>query len=223
VSLIQSGDHVQLGLTGYSRIDITVDYHQTSQRRNTGLTINCWPVLLDHYKFTYAVTVLCGNQLLYPHINGRGSVRLTILILLFVSAQVVAQLPTLPADTRLLHIPILEIQIGEDKFYFEIDLLGAEDLSSFALTGAAGIDIQTYDRDDWPHWKDFDGDCQNTRHELLIAESLWNVTFTSESNCTTNTGIWVGPYTGEVFTFASDVDIDHVIPLKYAHDHGGNI
>ena len=26
-----------------------------------------------------------------------------------------------------------------------------------------------------------------------------------------------------VFTNASDVDIDHVIPLKYAHDHGGAI
>lgn len=33
--------------------------------------------------------------------------------------------------------------------------------------------------------------------------------------------MWIGPYTGQVFTIASDVDIDHIIPLKYAHDHGG--
>jgi 3-isopropylmalate dehydratase small subunit len=35
------------------------------------------------------------------------------------------------------------------------------------------------------------------------------------------TGIWLGPFTGEVFTLASDVDIDHIIPLRYAHGHSG--
>ena len=35
------------------------------------------------------------------------------------------------------------------------------------------------------------------------------------------TGRWIGPYTGEVFTLASDVDIDHIIPLSYAHSYGG--
>jgi len=28
--------------------------------------------------------------------------------------------------------------------------------------------IPDYDRDDWPHWEDFDRDCQHTRQELLI-------------------------------------------------------
>jgi len=40
--------------------------------------------------------------------------------------------------------------------------------------------------------------------------------------CTVETGKWIGPYTGETFTLASDVDIDHIIPLKYAYDHGGS-
>ena len=79
----------------------------------------------------------------------------------------------------------------------------------------------TYNRDEWTHWLDFDGDCQNTRHELLIATSLIEVTFTNETNCTVASGLWIGAFTGQVFTKASDVDIDHVIPLKYAHDHGG--
>jgi hypothetical protein len=78
-----------------------------------------------------------------------------------------------------------------------------------------------YSRSEWSHWSDFDDDCQNTRHELLITSSLIEVTFTNDSNCTVATGLWIGAFTGLVFTKASDVDIDHVIPLKYAHDHGG--
>ena len=85
----------------------------------------------------------------------------------------------------------------------------------------AGAQPADYDRSEWRHWQDFDRDCQNTRHELLIRESLDYVTFTNDRRCSVATGRWVGPYTGLTFTRASDVDIDHIIPLKYAHDHGG--
>ncbi|WKT61984.1 DUF1524 domain-containing protein [Microbulbifer thermotolerans] len=29
------------------------------------------------------------------------------------------------------------------------------------------------------------------------------------------------PYTGHFFTKASDLDVEHIVPLKWAHDHGG--
>ena len=39
--------------------------------------------------------------------------------------------------------------------------------------------ISEYDRDDWNHWIDENGDCQNTRHEVLIEESFETVTYLS--------------------------------------------
>ena len=96
---------------------------------------------------------------------------------------------------------------------------------SGAPEGIADADTQVsirYQRDDWPHWSDEDGDCQNTRQELLILSSLAPVTFTSERGCTVASGQWLDPYTGNTYTQASDVDIDHVVPLAYAHAAGGS-
>jgi len=80
--------------------------------------------------------------------------------------------------------------------------------------------IPDYDRSDWKHWIDSDHDCQNTRHELLLRESLEPVTFKTELKCNVATGLWFGQYLGVVFTESSDLDLDHIIPLKWAHDHG---
>jgi hypothetical protein len=81
-----------------------------------------------------------------------------------------------------------------------------------------------YNRRDWRHWVDADRDCQNTRAEVLISESLAPVSFAPEDDgdkCRVISGQWVGPWTGEVFTDASDVDIDHHVPLAHAHESGG--
>lgn len=76
-----------------------------------------------------------------------------------------------------------------------------------------------YNRDQWPHWSDHDHDCQNTRAELLIERSETTVTFTNHKKCTVKTGRWIDPFSAKVFTRASDVDIDHVVPLAWAHGH----
>lgn len=79
-----------------------------------------------------------------------------------------------------------------------------------------------YSRKDWPHWIDVDGDYQNTRQELLIATSKKPVQFKDSRHCTVIYGECYGVYTGKAFTKASDVDIDHIVPLAHAHRHGAD-
>ena len=82
---------------------------------------------------------------------------------------------------------------------------------------------QQYRREDYlVRWPDSDNDCQNLRHELLVRESLSDVTFTNSHNCVVSAGVWFDPYTEKQLNQASDLDVDHVIPLAYAHEHGGD-
>jgi hypothetical protein len=82
--------------------------------------------------------------------------------------------------------------------------------------------VMLYDRSDWPHWLDSDKDCQNTRHEMLIQTSTKAITFTSEKQCNVLSGQWYDPYSSETFTQSTDLDLDHIVPLKFAHERGGS-
>jgi hypothetical protein len=66
-----------------------------------------------------------------------------------------------------------------------------------------------YNRDDWDHWIDADGDCQDTRAEVLIRDSQRPVSFDSGGQCKVASGLWERPYTGGSATDASQLDIDH--------------
>jgi len=87
---------------------------------------------------------------------------------------------------------------------------------------AAPAPVSPYNRKDWPHWIDADRDCQNTRQEMLIASSWVPVKFKDSRHCTVVSGEWFGVYTGKTFTKASDVDVDHIVPLAHAHRHGAD-
>ncbi len=82
--------------------------------------------------------------------------------------------------------------------------------------------VTLYDRAEWPHWIDEDGDCQDARAEVLIRDSLVAVTFADIKKCLVETGLWRDPYTGDHYTSAAEMDIDHIVPLKWAHGHGGD-
>ena len=79
-----------------------------------------------------------------------------------------------------------------------------------------------YDRKQWRHWVDGDGDCQNTRAELLISTSIKPVFFRNNKGCSVLSGKWYGVYSGKYWSLASDLDIDHIVPLYWAYNHGGS-
>lgn len=100
-------------------------------------------------------------------------------------------------------------------------------LNTLTVADASGV---KYDRGEWHHWSDI-RPCWNTRSEVLYRDAQpGSVTLldankvpTTDLNkaCYVSGGVWIDPYTGEQFTNPSDLDIDHMIPLNYAAQHGG--
>lgn len=69
-------------------------------------------------------------------------------------------------------------------------------------------------------WIDADRDGENTREEVLIAESL--VPAIRDSKGKVVVGLWVGPYAGFVTRNPSSLDIDHMVPLCEAYESGAH-
>ncbi len=82
-------------------------------------------------------------------------------------------------------------------------------------------DCPKYNREEYGTWKDGDGDCQNTRAEVLIEESLIPVSYKSPRDCKVTAGEWYDPYYNITLYIASKVDVDHFVPLAEAHRSGG--
>jgi hypothetical protein len=79
--------------------------------------------------------------------------------------------------------------------------------------------IPAFNRNEWQHWIDTDGDCQDTRQEVLIEESLTTPVL-DPRGCRVLSGMWRDEFTGLVFTNPADLDIDHRVPLANAHRSG---
>ncbi|GIU54713.1 hypothetical protein NicSoilC12_04620 [Arthrobacter sp. NicSoilC12] len=77
-----------------------------------------------------------------------------------------------------------------------------------------------YDRDRYfGVWGDTNGDCQNTRQEVLVQESKGAVSYTSRG-CVASAGRWVTSWDNGVHTSAAEVEVDHLVPVHEAWGSG---
>lgn len=78
-----------------------------------------------------------------------------------------------------------------------------------------------YNRSDYKHWvsqSDFGKGC-NTRKMILIQQGE-NIK-TDPKTCKITSGEWNDPYSGQVITNQSKIDIDHILPLNYVNQLAG--
>jgi hypothetical protein len=99
-------------------------------------------------------------------------------------------------------------------------VVAADDgLVPLRIAGASHED--SYERDAFGSgWRDADGDCQDTRAEVLIEESEVDVSFTTADECRVRDGLWRSPWSGVENTEATLVQVDHMVPLANAWRSG---
>lgn len=101
-------------------------------------------------------------------------------------------------------------------------------LNSLPVENAAGAN---YNRDEWKHWNNITS-CWNVREQVLVTEAADDGTLilldkndipTTDLSkaCKVAEGTWVDPYTGKTIHDPKEIDIDHMIPLNYVAQHGG--
>ena len=102
-------------------------------------------------------------------------------------------------------------------------------LDAVTVANAQKVD---YQRSEWKHWIGTPGtSCWDTREAVLyrdaeqgspvLLDKNGGITSDKGSACSIKSGKWVDPYSGTVFTNPADLDVDHMVPLSYTAQHGG--
>ncbi|MFF3753755.1 HNH endonuclease family protein [Streptomyces sp. NPDC002018] len=86
------------------------------------------------------------------------------------------------------------------------------------LTVRAEGSTSGYSRDLFPHWITQSGSC-DTREAVLKRDGTGVV---QNSSCQATSGSWYSQYDGATWSAASDVDIDHMVPLAEAWTSGAS-
>lgn len=85
--------------------------------------------------------------------------------------------------------------------------------------------VDGYERDQFNHWSDPDGNGCDARNDMLQRD-LDDITLRQGSNCIVESGTLHDPYTGRTIDFtrgvgtSTAVQIDHIVPLSYAWQAG---
>lgn len=97
-------------------------------------------------------------------------------------------------------------------------------LRAHVASGQLDPSIPKYDRQKqfggWAH-QDPRSSCHNTREQVLERAEDPSVPLQFKANgCTISGGLWHDPYTGNDYQNATDLQIDHVVPLKNTYTSG---
>ncbi len=84
------------------------------------------------------------------------------------------------------------------------------------LQVAAHGSMSGYSREKFPHWAS-QGESCNTRETVLVRDGTG---VKRDGECRAVSGKWASVYDGKTFTDASDLDIDHMVPLANAWRSG---
>lgn len=87
-----------------------------------------------------------------------------------------------------------------------------------ALTVADEGSLDGYSREEFPHWITISGSC-DTRETVLERDGS---DVEAGSDCYPDSGSWYSPYDGDTWYAASDIDIDHIVPLAEAWRSGAD-
>jgi hypothetical protein len=87
-----------------------------------------------------------------------------------------------------------------------------------ALAVAPEGKMAGYSRERFPHWSSQGNSC-DTR-EIVLQRQGQNVQ--TDKSCKATTGQWTSPYDGVVITKATELDIDHTVPLAEAWRSGAD-
>lgn len=130
--------------------------------------------------------------------------------------------PIVRMKTRPVHAALLSALMAASVTFAAAAPAQATTISARSLLWKVGVAVENnagYDRAKFQVWIDANGDCQNTRQEVLIAESRVPVRL-SASRCTVVSGKWISPWDNRVWTNPADVDIDHHVALAEAWGSG---
>ena len=92
-----------------------------------------------------------------------------------------------------------------------------------ARTYLASLTVKTedrtgYSRDLFPHWITISGTCNTREYDPQARRHERR----DQLACAATSGSWYSAYDGATWTAASDVDIDHLVPLAEAWDSGAS-
>ncbi len=93
------------------------------------------------------------------------------------------------------------------------------------MNRSSNLEVDNYDRlGQFGRWiNDANDDvCYNTRAKVLVRDAIDTVSFKDNNHCVVDQGAWKDPYTTATFTTASEVQIDHLVPLKNAYLSGAH-